>query len=270
MRYFFALPVVACLLLLSCRSYPHNALIVTNNTSQQKIEYILKNQIKPYPHASLGERIQQVSDQFIGTPYRADTLSGSESQPEKLVVDLTGVDCFTFIDYVNALARATTKEAFYAALIKTRYVEGKITFQNRKHFFTDWAALPFRNAKDVTAIVSSHYQQKIKYLNLKADGSRYLPGVEIHKRNITWIPAKSVDQQTIANLQTGDFIGIYTDIAGLDVTHVGIFIAGDSGPMFRNASSLSKNMKVTDSPFLEYIKDKPGIIILRPQNQEIK
>lgn len=264
MRYFSALPVIACLLLASCHS--HNTPIITDNASQQKIENILENQIIPYPHATMSEKIEHISEQFIGTPYRADTLIGSESQPEKLVVDLTGVDCFTFIDYVNALAHATTKDEFYAALIKTRYAEGKITFQTRKHFFTDWAALPFRNAKDVTARVSPHYQQEIKYLNQKADGSKYLPGVEIHKRNIIWIPGKSVDHQTIANLQTGDFIGIYTDIAGLDVTHVGIFIASDHGPLFRNASSLSKKRKVTDSPFIEYVKNKPGIIVLRAQN----
>ncbi|RRZ89780.1 DUF1460 domain-containing protein [Erwinia sp. 198] len=268
MRCFSAPAVIACFLLASCRSHSYNTLIITDDNSQQKIEKILQDQIKPYPHLPINEKINLVSEQFIGTPYRADTLIGSESQPEKLVVDLTGVDCFTFIDYVNALARATTKAEFYAALIKTRYVEGKITFQSRKHFFTDWAALPFRNAKDVTATVSPHYQQEIKYLNQKADGSKYLPGVEIHKRNIIWIPGKSVDRQTIANLKTGDFIGIYTDIAGLDVTHVGIFIASDLGPLFRNASSLSKNRKVVDSPFLEYVKNKPGIIVLRAKTRE--
>jgi hypothetical protein len=35
--------------------------------------------------------------------------------------------------------------------------------------------------------------------------------------------------------------------------------------VLRNASSLSSNMQVVDSPFLEYVQNKPGILVYRPQ-----
>ncbi len=35
--------------------------------------------------------------------------------------------------------------------------------------------------------------------------------------------------------------------------------------MLRDASSKKANMKVVDSPFLEYAKHTPGIVVLRPR-----
>lgn len=66
------------------------------------------------------------------------------------------------------------------------------------------------------------------------------------------------------NLKTGDYIGIYSPIKGLDVSHTGIVIRKNNQVLYRNASSLSKNMKVVDTNFLEYISSKTGIIVLRP------
>lgn len=258
--------IVLCLSLSACTAhYPENLPIRTDTYSQHKIASIIEHQVLPLRNSAVGERISQISARFLETPYVADTLIGSQTTPEKLVIDLAGVDCFTLIDYVYALRDAASSEAFYAELIKTRYTDGKINFVKRKHFFTDWAALPHINAKDITLQVSANAQQTLKYLNQKADGSEYLPGVGIRQRVISWIPGKSINQQVINKLKTGDFIGLYTPLAGLDVTHVGIFIASDTGPMLRNASSLKKNMKVVDSPFLDYVKDKPGIIVLRAE-----
>ena len=69
--------------------------------------------------------------------------------------------------------------------------------------------------------------------------------------------------QNMAQLRTGDYIGIYTHLAGLDVTHTGIFIMTENGPMLRNASSRKENMKVMDSPFMDYVINTPGIVVLR-------
>ncbi|WP_380183362.1 DUF1460 domain-containing protein [Kalamiella sp. sgz302252] len=258
------LSVTLFLFLASCTGKPQDINVKIDSASQQKLASILKNQVIPSAGEPDGERINRISAAFINTPYIANTLIGSQDKPEKLVVNLTGVDCFTFIDYVNALRHATDKNTFYSNLINTRYKEGKVDFFNRRHFFTDWAEQAPQNARDVTAQISPSYKVKVKFLNKKADGSEYLPGLGVQQREITYIPGKSVDQQVIDNLKTGDFIGIYTDLPGLDVTHVGLFIAGDSGPLLRNASSLKANMKVVDSPFVDYVKNKPGIIVLRP------
>ncbi|EEQ04193.1 hypothetical protein yrohd0001_26400 [Yersinia rohdei ATCC 43380] len=49
----------------------------------------------------------------------------------------------------------------------------------------------------------------------------------------------------------------------MDVTHAGIFIMPPKGAIFRHASSLKNNSGVVDLPFIDYVKNTPGIIVLR-------
>jgi len=70
--------------------------------------------------------------------------------------------------------------------------------------------------------------------------------------------------KTIGQLfQTGDYIGIYSDLPGLDVSHVGIVVKDGPNINFRHASSAAR--KVIDEDFSEYIAGKPGIVVLRPR-----
>nr|WP_242397397.1 N-acetylmuramoyl-L-alanine amidase-like domain-containing protein [Aeromonas salmonicida] len=46
--------------------------------------------------------------------------------------------------------------------------------------------------------------------------------------------------------------------------------AGENGPVLRNASSVSTNMKVVDSPFIDYVKNKPGILVYRATEGNIR
>ncbi|NEW37190.1 DUF1460 domain-containing protein, partial [Nocardia cyriacigeorgica] len=75
----------------------------------------------------------------------------------------------------------------------------------------------------------------------------------------------AVDDAVIAGLRTGDYIGAYADQPGLDVSHVGIFVATPDGPVFRNTSSLPADNKVVDTPLLDYVRATPGILVLRPR-----
>ncbi|ECV2939181.1 N-acetylmuramoyl-L-alanine amidase-like domain-containing protein, partial [Salmonella enterica subsp. enterica serovar 4,[5],12:i:-] len=52
---------------------------------------------------------------------------------------------------------------------------------------------------------------------------------------------------------------------GLDVSHVGIVVRHDEQVWFRNASSLAANRKVVDTPFMEYMHSRPGIVVLRAE-----
>ncbi|CAI0905703.1 Protein of uncharacterised function (DUF1460) [Serratia entomophila] len=205
-----------------------------------------------------------ISRQFLGTPYVANRLIGSQETPEQLVIDFRGLDCFTFIDYVEALRTAHTQSEFVRNLINIRYVNGEVSFPQRKHFFTDWAQRPQTIAKDITGQLSPHAVTVEKNLNQKADGGSYLPGLKNVPRRITYIPSDYVDAKVLAQLRTGDYIVIYTNLAGLDVTHTGIFVMTDNGPVLRNASSRKENMRVVDSPFMDYVQATPGILVLRP------
>lgn len=205
-----------------------------------------------------------ISAGFLGTPYGANTLIGSATEPEQLVVDLERVDCFTYADYVEALKRSDTRDEFVANLVDVRYNNGVVAFENRKHFFTDWAAAAPAIATDVTAAVSPDAVRTTKNLNSRDSGGRYLAGLPVVPRTVTYIPGSQVTGDVIGNLRTGDYLGAYAEDGGLDVTHVGIFVATPNGPVFRNASSLSSAHAVVDTPLLDYVDTVPGIVVLRP------
>ncbi|MEV5648716.1 DUF1460 domain-containing protein [Nocardia sp. NPDC052254] len=215
--------------------------------------------------ANKGQLLDLLSKQFLGTPYAADTLIGSATQPEQLVVDFRQVDCFTLLDNVEALTRTTDRNQFTANLIDTRYAGDQVDFAHRKHFFTDWAQVANVAATDITGSLSPAAVTVHKQLNAKGDGSVYLPGIPVVDRDITYIPSGAVDDNVVRGLQTGDFVGAYADAPGLDVTHVGIIVSTPNGPVFRNASSLAANNQVVDTPLGEYLQMVPGIVVLRPR-----
>ncbi len=227
-----------------------------------KLNALLKKRSERNDHEK-GTLIDFLSEAFLGTPYKANMLHGSENTPEKLIIDFRGLDCFTYLDYVEALRKSTSPKEFINNVIRTRYIKDNIHFLNRKHFFTDWAYREYKLATDITSEISPHTVSTEKYLNKKTDGGNYLPGLPIVKRTITYLPSSFINEEVISRLKSGDFIGIYTKLAGLDVTHVGFFIMTDKGPMLRNASSRKENEKVVDSPFMDYVTKTPGIIVLR-------
>lgn len=232
------------------------------NLDEHTLQALLDNRAQTRT-VSLGEQNRLISSTFLGTPYAANRLQGSASTPEKLVIDFTGLDCFTYLDYVEALRKSSTRTDFINNLVQTRYVNGQVDYLHRRHFFSDWAHTERKLADDVTAQVSPQAVTVIKQLNRKADGSTYLPGLPVVERSITYIPASAVDENLISHLQTGDYIGIYTPLAGLDVTHTGFFIMTEQGPVLRNASSTPANQKVVDAPFMAYVAKTPGIVVLR-------
>ncbi len=214
--------------------------------------------------ANPAERSERLSRQFLGTPYGADTLVGSATVPEQLVAELERVDCFTLADYVEALKRSTSRDQFVNALIRVRYKDNAVGFATRKHFFTDWAAAAPAIATDITATLSPDAVEVTKHLNRKDAGGVYLPGLPVVSRTVAYLPSAAVDDDVVKQLRTGDYVGAYAEDGGLDVTHVGIYVAGPNGPVLRNASSLKANEKVVDSPLSDYLRTVPGIVVLRP------
>ncbi|MBF6356248.1 DUF1460 domain-containing protein [Nocardia higoensis] len=213
-----------------------------------------------------GELLEALSRPLLGTPYGANMLIGSATEPEQLVIDLRRVDCFTYLDYVEALSRASDRDEFVRALVDTRYTGGQVEFTRRKHFFTDWAHTDRIAATDITATLSPNAVTVTEHLNAKADGGLYLPGLPVVERDLTYIPSGAVDRDVLAGLRTGDYLGAYADTPGLDVTHVGLVVrTPDGGLFFRNASSLAANNAVVDSPLSDYLATVPGIIVLRPR-----
>lgn len=229
--------------------------------SLQKKKQDYSNHRHTGKNAERSDLINKVSASFLGTPYQGETLISFPNRDEMLVVNFNGVDYFAFIDYVEALTRATNRKTFLNSFAKTRYVKENVTLFNRKHFFSDWFATFPRNAMDVTQAVSPDAITVTRQLNSKADGE-YIPGLGIPSRKISYIPASAINEQVIGNLKSSDYIGVYSDLQGPDVTHVGIVIKENGKVWYRNASSLSGNIKVIDTPFTVFMSNKPGIIVL--------
>ena len=216
----------------------------------------------------MGERIGFISAEFLGTPYVADTLTGNAGTPEVFTIDLQGMDCFTYVDYVEALSLSDSFPDFEENLRKIRYKDGIVAFQNRNHFFSDWPVNNSDKVKDVTrAVGGDKTMSASKSLNQKKDGGLFLPGIPVKNRTIYYIPSPEIDGEVIANLQTGDYAGIFTEIDGLDVSHTGIIVKKGNTAYLRNASSRKSNMKVVDQNLIEYMQNKPGLVVYRPVGQ---
>lgn len=211
------------------------------------------------------DQIDLISRQFLGTRYVANRLIGSATTPEQLVIDFRGLDCFTYLDYVEALRHAQSRSDFLQRLIQIRYVDGDINFLKRRHFFSDWAYTMPTLVRDITAEISPNAVSVAKNLDAKSDGRQYIPGLPNVERMVTYIPSRYVDKAVLSRLQTGDYIGAYSNRPGLDVSHTGIYIMTENGPVLRNASSRKGVDKIVDSPFADYVKTVPGIVVYRPR-----
>jgi len=217
----------------------------------------------PYP----GKRIDFLSRQFLGTKYKEETLTGDTSTPEVFVINLETVDCLTFIEYIEAMRRSISFDEFRGNLMRVRYRSGLPAFKNRNHFFTDWKAFNSDIISDVTNYIATGNSKDVsKRLNEKQDGSFFLPGLQYRLREFTYIKTVDLDETILAKLETGDYIGIYSKTDGLDVSHTGIIIKQDNSVYIRHASSAKKHIKVLDEELMDYLKNKPGIIVLRPRD----
>jgi hypothetical protein len=215
----------------------------------------------------IGRRIDFLSRQFLDVVYREGTLIGDIQNPEVLVIDLTGVDCFTYLDYVEAMRLSKSFKDFRGNVKRIRYRNGQVAFDRRNHFFTDWREVNTDLVDDVTeAIGGSSTVIVQKKLNEKADGTCFLPGIQSLHREVRYIPSAALDNHTITKLKTGDYAGVYSDMPGLDVSHVGIIIKDNEKILLRHASSRKEHRRVIDQELKEYVSDKPGIVLLRPRD----
>lgn len=213
---------------------------------------------------SPGEQIVALSNHFMGTPYVADSLVGDAQTAEKLVINLAGFDCFTFLDTLEALRRAPDIAQFPEEMKKVRYRDGKISYANRRHFFSDWVADESTEVADVTADVGQgRMQVVVKQLNLKSDGTHWLPEIPVVRREITYIPTDKIDKEVLSALQDGDYVGIYSDLDGLDVSHTGLIVKYEDGIWLRHASSHASVKRVVDVDLLSYLHGKPGLLVYR-------
>lgn len=252
-------------------------------------EVICKKKFKVFVDANLkslpiGEVIGEVGKSFIGTDYVAGTLDKNMS--ESLVINLTGLDCVTFVENCLVFARCikqgkTTFDDYKAELKKIRYRDGEISgYSSRLHYFCDWI---WDNeakgiVKNITADIGGvTYNKTIDFMSThtksykQLSNSTELDGVKaaeeaINSRYYYYIPTKDISK-SYDQMQTGDIIATTTSIGGLDVTHTGYVYKEGGGTYFMHASSKSKQVIISGEELQDYVASdskKTGIMVARP------
>jgi hypothetical protein len=212
----------------------------------------------------IGLRIGFNSGCLLDTPYGESTLIGDMDNEEEFVVNLEKVDCLTLIEYVEAMRRSSTFREFLDNLKRIRYREGNVSFNNRNHFFTDWLVNNADYIEDIAREAGGDRTIILnKRLNEKEDGPFFIRGIKPFQREIGYVPSSAIDETLIDRVKSGDYAGVYSEEAGLDVSHVGVIIKDGDAVKFRHASSLQKYRKVIDQDFKEYFSDKSGMVLFR-------
>jgi N-acetylmuramoyl-L-alanine amidase-like len=250
---------------------------------KSKFSYAVSAKLADEP---MNDVVADIGKTFLGTNYLAHALEDNGN--EQLVINLSGLDCTTFVENTIVFARLiksgkTTFKDYRSELQKIRYRNGIIDgYLSRLHYFTDWI---YDNEKkgiidDVTELVggkpikfhinfmSTHPES---YSRLK-EHPEYIyemrkQEAEISSRNYFYVPKERVGfiEKQIEN---GDIIAFTTNIPGLDVSHVGIAVRMEDNRIhLLHAPNVGYKVQITDEPLSAYInkiKKDTGIIILKP------
>lgn len=232
----------------------------------------------------LGEIITKSALFFLGTPYVAHTL---EKEPEQLVVNLRELDCTTLVESVLALSRTVkegdpTFEKFINNLQFVRYRDGKIEdYSSRLHYTTDWI---YENQKKglvrnitqeaggvdhkVNLYIMSTNHEKYKQLKGKPELTEKIRKTEAEasQRKNYRIAAGEIEKNK-KSFKNGDIVCFVTNMAGIDISHVGfIYFQGDK-LTFIHASSTEKRVVIDKESLMNYAlrsKNGNGIMVARP------
>jgi hypothetical protein len=234
----------------------------------------------------MNEVVEEVGQWFLGTPYVEKTLEAPGDEP--LVINLTGLDCTTYLETVVTLARLAKMNKFTIPdyekeLEYLRYRNGKREhYPSRLHYFSEW--IDNNEAKGILENVTESIGGEI-YVNhpgFMSENPQYYPQLsdkdyvreiakaetEIAKRTYHYIPKDAVREHE-NKILPGDLIAITIAMDNLDISHVGIAVRKDGRIHLMHASSVSKMVEISEKPLSEYLmgnKSQSGIMVCRLHN----
>jgi hypothetical protein len=267
--------------LLKAQIYSDKDLEICNS----KFNFAINEKLANKP---IGDVIVEVGKSFLGTEYAAHTIEKGDS--ETLVINLTGLDCTTFLENSLVLARCikenkTSFDNYKTELTKIRYRDGIINkYPSRLHYFSDWI---FNNVKkgivkDISGDIGGiPLKFKLDFMTTHPDSyvrltkdPEFIPIIrkqeeEINQREYYFIPKEKI--ASIENkIINGDLIAITSSIKGLDINHVGIAVKMEDGRIhFMHAPNVGYKVQITEIPLSDYllkIKKDTGIIVLKAIN----
>ena len=249
---------------------------------KSKFELAVSESLSTQP---IGKVIIEIGKSFLGTDYEAHAIE--KDGEEQLVIDLTGLDCTTFLENVLGFARCIKKretsfEDYQKELTFIRYRNGVIDqYPSRLHYFTDW--IYDNENKDVVIDITKELGGEELKLNLNFMSSHpeyykqlkenpdFVCAIkdqeeEINKRKYYFIP-----QDKIADIddkiEDGDLLAFTSSVNGLDVNHVGIAIRMDDGKIhILHAPVPGTKVQISELDLSDYVNklvNDTGIIVVR-------
>ncbi|MBK9098402.1 MAG: DUF1460 domain-containing protein [bacterium] len=247
-----------------------------------KFELAVEKNLAEKPIADI---IVEIGKSFIGTDYLAHGLE--KDGDEQLVINLTGLDCTTFLENALVLARCvkegkTSFEDYVSELQLIRYRDGVIDqYPSRLHYFSDWIYDNVKKGivKDVTEEIGGEkIKFKIDFMSTHPESYKHLKEnpefisiiqkqeKEISCREYYFIPKDELESKENL-IQNGDLIAITTTVEGLDIGHVGIALKMDDGRIYlMHAPTVNTRVHITKEPLADYLmkyKRHLGVIVLR-------
>jgi len=211
--------------------------------------------------ADFGARVVAVAERSLDTPYANGPLGEGptgkyDTDP---LIDLTKVDCVTFLEQTFALAMAKDYQEAFDTLQRIRYRDGVIDFETRNHFMiADWVANN-RFCQDVSAELGVATDSVTRTISKRA----YFPkvnapelGQDTPDRDITlqYVP---VDKATaaVAKMPTPALVVFIGKVDWLFALHCGLFVRDSCGAgLLYHASS--KAGKVVRVDFAAYVEEQ--------------
>ncbi len=224
--------------------------------------------------------------QFVNTPYVGGTLD--KQATENLVVDLSGLDCVTYLESVVAFSRTIKKgktqfEDFCHELTYIRYRDGVMNgYESRLHYFSEW--IHNNEQKGILENITANIGGKpfVKNIHMMTTNSINYPHLNNHislnsikqaeealSSIQQWYLPKEDLLQAAHNINDGDLIAITTAIDGLDVAHVGIAVHVNEQLHLMHASTRNEKVEISEVSLFELLHNKPtytGIMVARLRN----
>lgn len=221
---------------------------------------------------------------FRDTPYMASSLENGPE--EKMVVNLRGLDCTTFVESVLALVRTVKQnksdfESYVTELQSIRYRNGQRNcYPSRLHYFSEW--IDNNQEKGIVDGTinkkGSRFSKTIQYMSTHPDSYPVLkdhpemvPVIEKLENKLVskelWYFPKDNIPNLYGALKNGDIVALTSSLDGIDINHVGIAIKKGNEFYLLHASQSAKKVVVSDGPLTDFLKPaskNSGIMIARP------
>ncbi len=207
---------------------------------------------------STGSRIDVLSRHFLGHSYKTNPLIGSADTAEVFTASFDGFDCVTYIETIVALSRASNVDDFTQWLRKIRYVRGRIQWDRRNHYMTQWIRNNVREG-----IVKPVSMPAVPTLS-KERVLNVVPGLDPQRTRVKCIPKVAVPRLE-RYLQSGDLIFFASTRKNLDMFHAGIIVRDGKKVSMRHASRSQGG--VIEQELSEFLKANrmAGVVVVRPQ-----